>query len=341
MKRILPLLALVIVVAVIAVYLSTSDDPFKSREIEQTDFVISDTASIGRIVIADRAGKVIRLERKKGDNWELNGKYPAREDAVDVLLSTFKNVYIQRPVPKEAQEQVNTVMASGSKKVEIYDRDGALIKIWYVGHATMDKKGTYMLLETPRYGKSSSPFIMDMKGFIGMLNTRFFTNENEWRSVRLLSFPNMDLESVEIDYPREPGSSFRIEYAGGNEISLYNSVGDAIAAFDTAKVKDYMLNFKLLSFENYRTGLSETAKDSIRSSMPYQVIRIEEGENKHEIKLWPKIAPEGEYSEEEMDGEPLDPERIYGTYNAGEMALAQRFIWDRFRAPLQAFTQER
>ena len=76
----------------------------------------------------------------------LNDIYPARFDAVDTLLKTFINVYIQRPVPKETLGQVSKVMASSAKKVEIYDLDNDLIKTWYVGHATMDKKGTFMLL---------------------------------------------------------------------------------------------------------------------------------------------------------------------------------------------------
>jgi len=341
MKKILPLLALVILVAVIAIYLSTSDNPFKSREIEQTDFVISDTANIGKILIADRAGRLIRLERQDKGNWKLNGKYPAREDAVDLLLSTFKNVYIQRPVPAEAREQVNKVMAAGSKKVEIYDREGKLLKVWYVGHATMDKKGTYMLLETPQYGKSSTPFVMDMKGFIGMLNTRFFTDENEWRSVRILSFPDMALSRIEVIYPNDSDADFRIDYGGGNNISLHSSEGQRIDQFDTTTVKDYMLNYKLLSFENFRTGLSPTETDSVRSSIPYQIIRIDDSKGEqHEIKLWPKKAPEGEYSEDELNDIPLDAERIYATYNDGELALAQRFVWDKFRAPLTAFTMK-
>lgn len=337
MKKVLPLLALVIVAAVIALYLSNSDNPFRSGEIEQTDFAIKDTASVGKIVIADRAGRVIRLVRKENNYWELNDKFPAREDAVGLLLSTFKNVYIQRPVPKEAVEQVNTVMGAGSKKVEIYDRRGDLIKIWYVGHATMDKKGTYMLLETPEYGKSAVPFVMDMKGFIGMLNTRFFTNENEWRSVAILSFPNMELQGIDVSYPRDPKADFRIEYGGGNDIILYSDRGERVSLFDTSTVKDYMLNFKKMAFENYRTGLSDEQVDSVKASVPYQVIRIDQGENRYEIKLWPKKAPEGEYSEEDMDGIPLDAERIYATFNDGELALAQRFVWDKFRAPLDAF----
>ena len=340
MKKTLPLLILVIAVAGLAIYLTVSDDPFKSREIEQTDFVIEDTASVAKIVIADRSGRVMKLERNAEGGWLLNEKYPARSDAANLLLKTFKDVYIQRPVPKEGQEQVNTIMATGSKKVSIYNHDDELIKIWYVGHATMDKKGTYMLLETPDRGKSAAPFVMDMKGFIGMLNTRFFTDENEWRSTTILQFPEMNLDEIDVHYPRDERSDFRIEYGGENDIRLYSPEGKRLAAFDTSKVKDYMLNYKLLSFENFRTGLDEPQIDSVRSTLPYQIIKVSAGNKKHEIKLWPKKAIGDQYSEDEMDGMPLDAERVYASFNDGELALAQRFVWDRLRAPYSAFVEE-
>jgi len=335
MKKITLLLLLVVIVGGIAVYLTLADDPFKSEGVEQSDFAISDTASIGKILIADRSGRVVKLTRGD-DRWMLNGKYPAREDAVTTLLRTFKNIYIQRPVAREAQEQVNTVMSSSTKKVEIYDLEDELIKTWYVGHATMDKKGTYMLLETPKNGKSSVPFIMDMKGFIGMLNTRFFLDENEWRSTLLLTYPDMNLEEIEVEYPTDHESSFKIKYGGGNEIELFTADDTPVPVFDTIRLKDYMLNYKKMAFENYRTGLSEVQVDSVKATVPFQIIRVTDSSGKHEIKFWPKKAPDFNKTAG-ADSLSLDRERIYGTYNDGELALAQRFVWDKFRAPVGAF----
>lgn len=335
MKKIVLLLLLLAIVGGIAIYLSVADDPFRSEGVEQSDFAITDTASIGKILIADRSGRRIVVTRER-NKWLLNGQYPAREDAVQTLLRTFKNIYIQRPVAREAQEQVNTVMASSSKKVEIYNLDNKLIKTWYVGHATMDKKGTYMLLETPKRGKSSAPFIMDMKGFIGMLNTRFFLDENEWRSTLLLSYPEMNIDKIEVDYPSDQVSSFKVEYGGENEIKLFRSDDTPVPVFDTLTLKDYMLNYKKMAFENYRTELSPFQIDSILSTNPFQIIRITDPSGKHEIKLWPKKAPSFATAEK-ADTLGLDHERIFATYNDGEIALAQRFVWDKFRAPIGAF----
>jgi hypothetical protein len=42
-----------------------------------------------------------------------------------------------------------------------------------------------------------------------------------------------------------------------------------------------------------------------------------------------------------MDSLGVDRQRVYASFNDGELALAQRFVWDNFRAPLQAFTSEK
>jgi len=340
MKKLLPLLILVVIAAALVYYFSTSVNPKGTSMEAQTNFAIDDTSSIGKIFIADRAGKTITLSRET-NGWEVNGKFRAREDAIFTLLKTFKNIYVQRPVDKAAQEQVNTVMSSASKKVEIYDRNGEWIKTWYVGHATMDKKGTYMLLESPRGGLSAAPFIMDMKGFIGMLNTRFFTNESEWRSTGIIRYPNMNLNEIEVFYPNDPQASFKIKYEGDNAISLYEyGQSDPIQNFDTALVKDYMLNFKLASFENYNTRITAEQEDSIAASMPFQIIRVTDPRQTREIKLWVKAPREGQMEEDGETPATADAERVYATCNGGEMALAQRFAWDKFRAPIQVFIEK-
>jgi len=339
MKKSLPLLIIVLVAGALAWYFSSDRSPLTTSVKASTNFEIKDTSQVGKIFIADLNGRSINLVRQENGSWTVNDKYRAREDAVQTLLKTFKNVYVQRPVPKNAQGEVNKVMAGASKKVEIYNLDGKWMKTWYVGHATMDKKGTYMLLETPEYGKASEPYIMDMKGFIGMLNTRFFTNESEWRSVGIVRYPNMNIEKLQVDYPSNPNQSFKVELAGGNDIFLYDGDGNQIADYDTLTLKDYLLNYKVVSFENYRTGLSEAQADSVMNSTPYQIITITDPKKTTTIRVWPKKAPP---NQKEMDNETpatIDRERFYASTKEGQLALVQRFMFDKFRAPLQAFTE--
>ncbi len=337
MKKIIPFVVVVFLLSIVSIYLYISFDTSSTARREQTDFAVKDTADVGKIFIADMHGNTVTLTRDNG-TWMVNGQFKAREDAATLLLETFRNVYVQRPVAKEAQEQVNRVMAGNAKKVEIYRKSGELIKTWYIGYGTMDKKGTYMLLETPENGKSTAAYIMDMRGFTGMLDTRFFTNLSEWRSTRILDYPSLNFREIEVDYPTQEFSGFRITYEGGNNIQLYASGSEKpVQGFDSTLVKDYLLNFKLASFENYNTLLKPAQEDSVKQLTPYQVIRITDQKQTRTIRLWARAAPQGQF---EMDGETqaeIDRERIYACVNDDELAFAQRFVWDNFRAPILAF----
>jgi len=333
------LLLVVLGLGAVALYFTSTRSQSASTLESQTDFAIPDTAAVGKIFMADGSGRSITLTRTES-GWSVNGKYRAREDAVHTLLKTFKNVYIQRPVPKEAQEEVVRQLAGAAKKVEIYDREGNWIKTWFVGPGTMDKKGTYMVLETPKWGRAEEPFILDMRGFIGMLDTRFFLDENEWRSVGVWRYPDLTISEVKVEYPAQTEQSFRITFDGGNDIKFFEGVGDESLPFDSTLVKDYLLNFKLASFENYKTGLPESTVDSILASTPFQIITLRDQNRETKVRLWHKVAPEGRYEE---DGETIaefDLEYVYAATEAGELARAQRFIWDKFRAPREIFIKK-
>ena len=68
----------------------TMEDKGALASIEGTDFAIADTSAVDKIFIADMDGQSVTLTRPaKGSLWDVNGRFKAREDAVDLLLKTF------------------------------------------------------------------------------------------------------------------------------------------------------------------------------------------------------------------------------------------------------------
>ena len=66
---------------------------------------------------------------------------------------------MRSPVPKAAFNNVIKQIATSGTKVEIYQGKDKPSKTYYIGGATLDHQGTYMILETEGV-KSSVPFIM-------------------------------------------------------------------------------------------------------------------------------------------------------------------------------------
>ena len=74
-------------------------------------------------------------------------------------------------------------MASHNKKVEIYDKNGKLMKAYFVGGPSLDALGTYMLME-----KAKTPYVTAIPGFQGVLDTRYTTDEQVIRSLTIYFF---------------------------------------------------------------------------------------------------------------------------------------------------------
>jgi hypothetical protein len=64
-------------------------------------------------------------------------------------------------------------MASKSTKIEIYSK-GEKVKQYYVGHATQDNTGTYMLLTNTETDENyEEPFVTHIPGFEGFIYSLF------------------------------------------------------------------------------------------------------------------------------------------------------------------------
>ncbi len=299
-----------------------------------TDFAVRDTAGVSRIFIAEPGGGTVDLRRDNSGGWTVNGM-PANPHPVRLLLKTFLRIEVRSPVPKSAEANVLRVMSTAARRVEIYRGGDTPEKIWFVGHATQDHFGTYMLLEIPGEGRSNAPYIMSMSGFSGFLSTRFHTKLDEWRGSTVFHYPDLSrIARVAVDRST-PGTSFRIAYAHGTLALLDSS--DRPVAMDTLAVRDLMLQFKDLHYENIERSVPQALRDSVLGSAPEHRITVVDvdGAERH-VPLWRKPAYTGQKN---MEFEPLgteDPGRYYALLDDSLMVVVQRHLFDRITPPLGA-----
>ena len=331
-------IGILLVVALIAIAIFiTNNNGFTTNKIEQTNFIIEDTSSITRIHLTDTRGGSIDLTKVTSNYWMLNDTYRARTDAVQLLLKTMRRIQVKQPVPSSSFEQVVSQIASNHVKAEIYSEDNNLDKTWYIGGPTQNHYGTYMLLETPGFGKSSVPHIMHFPGFYGFLTARFFMDENDWRWSGVFNYHPSDITSIKLENLHHPSQSFEILYNGENNISLLNTSGVKVSTFDTLSVKNYMLNFKKKHFETFDKTLNDTEHDSLQKTEPAYRISVTNKENEiNTITIWDKKALEGATN---AVGETLiiDPERKIALYN-GDWLIVQNFAFNSLYVSAYQFT---
>lgn len=301
------------------------------------DFAIADTASVSRIVIADKDGYMADIRRQSGQRyWALNNRFLARKDAVDLLLKTFKRIAIKSPVSDAEKPTVMRMLAGRAKKVEIFiDGQGSPLKTWYIGTATPSHTGTYMLLET-KEGMAAEPFITHMEGFTGFLSTRFFTDEREWRYTGVFDHPDRTLTKVELTSHEALNQSWRLEASETGHLELYNVDGVQETYLDTSAVQDLFLRYRKVHLETYNNHLSPQAEDSLlNDARPAYTLRTwsKEVNKPDSIQLFWK-APIMETYDDEGNPNEYDGSRMYGRVHGNEIVLVQRFVFDPLLIPL-------
>lgn len=323
---------------------------------EAADFQIWDTASVTKIYLADRFDHESLLERQDGGDWMLNETYKAHSKQVQILLSTLYKVRIKMPVSRASHDNIVKQLAVNSTKVEVYQNTPrinlfnrvklfyheARTKVFYVGDATKDNSGTFMLKEG-----ADKAYIVYIPGFRGFISTRFTANPDDWRDHTIFNATIADIQSVTIEFNRQPQSSFRLDNNGRHEYQLTRLADNTPIAYDTLKVINLLSSFSDIRFESLLNNLmSPQHLDSIIHS-PYlhKITLTTKDGNATELTTFEKLVTNTTIQEIEglldENGKPLDPidhDRIYGLYNDGkDFVLLQYYIFEKVLRPIEYY----
>lgn len=333
-KQVKILLALVVVA--LAIYFVFVRKPWRSLGGDETAFDIQDTASITRIFLADvREGKVL-LNREDGGNWTVDGKFDVDVRKVNLLLQTMHDVKMRNPI---SQAEYNTVIreltASGIKAEFYHGSD--LVKTIYVGQATGDQSGTYMMIEG-----ASTPYVAHIPGFVGYLTPRFPTNPVKWKSKLVFDIPETDIKTITVDYPITPEESFVVDNSGTAPI-VKTPEGAPVNVADVNFVKYYLASFKQMHGEAYDDALKAEAQDSIAHTDPFCQIKVVTKSGKeHSVQLHIKGLDKRTKQRYDDAGNPLpfDTEKFFGFANGDKnMMYIQQYNFGRLLRKRSEFTR--
>ncbi|PJA06927.1 MAG: hypothetical protein COX70_08505 [Flavobacteriales bacterium CG_4_10_14_0_2_um_filter_32_8] len=339
-NKILIILLLLALAAVAAYYyFNNKSGTIGEQEGAKSDFAIVDTTSINKIFIADAQGKTVTLS-KINNVWMVDNKYIARPDNIRLLIKTFGRIAVKSPVPKAAFNTVVKSIATGAIKVEIYQGKKLPSKTYYVGGATLDHQGTYMLLETEGV-KSTVPFIMHIPGFYGYLTTRFFTQPEQWRDAIVFKYSPKEIKSIEVNYFESPEESFIIRNTD-NKFSI-SSLGsnEIIKNVDNSILTEYVSRYQKIYYEMIDVESSKERIDSIIASPPFFSIEVKDfmgGGNKMVAYHMPNFRTTLNHDGVEFL---YDVDRMYGYLNNELFTYIQFATFDQLRLPKSYFIKKK
>ena len=329
--KIKTLTALVLGIIILNGCNSTSDALSEWKE--QTNFAVKDTASIDKFRISDTENNSITISRKEdGKTWKIDdSKYEAQTNNVKLILETFYRIKVKRDVPSRNIDHVISSLSSRGKKVEIFrNNDGKPFKTWFIGGATMDHEGTFMLLQNGE-DKSPVPFVMYKPGVYASMDVRFFTSWIDWRASYVFRYPDTrDIQFISVEFIQDSINSYKAVRGNKNQVALFDGSNNSIPKFDSSQVKHYFSHYKKIHF-NKKVNETQEYVDSVFSSNPFYKITIKgKGGLLNSVEVW-KIKSSSLNN--------WDPEYGYIRINEDdELFRIQYYSWDILFKPLSYFT---
>ena len=336
-KNRFPIILTIILIA-IAVLLIWNNRYLTTLRGDSADFMVWDTASITKVYLADRNENETLLERH-ADGWTLNTDYKAHPKKIDQLLYTLYRVRVRMPVSRASHDHIISQMASRSTKVEVYQIVPRInlfnkirlffhekrTKVFYVGDATQDSSGTFMLREG-----ADQAYIVYIPGFRGYISTRFSAIPDDWRDHTVFHEAMSDIQSVTLEFGGHPELGFCVENIGKHQFKLTRMADQQELPFDTLKVINLLSSFSDLRFEALlNTTMTQHRMDSIKNS-PYlhKIILVDKDGNRTEMETFTKrVQLRLGIPEEEHE---FDPDRLYGLVNDGrDLVLIQHYVFDK------------
>ncbi|MDL2296353.1 hypothetical protein LJC68_04275 [Bacteroidales bacterium OttesenSCG-928-B11] len=347
-------LAIAIVLIIISVVIILFENGVIRRsgqEPPSDSFAIKDTSLVTKIFIADMAGNNILLSRS-GAGWLVNDSLLVMQQKIEGLLGVMQNLMIREPVTKTARQTINSALAVGGIKVEVYQiapkfsllgikfgNKERLVKTYYMGPATEDNLSNFAVLEG-----LDIPYIVHVPGFRGFVTPQYSQFEIDWISHNVFDTKITRIQELVSQDLENPEESFRIVKAGPRSFDLFNYENQKIMNYDTLKVIDMLSEYRNKNFESVEKYLSSAERDSVLNYHLFKIITLIDVEGKStEMKAYHlqdyANEPEMEIPDPSLA---LAKDRFYGVINGNQSQLykMQYYHFDRQMQPLSYFLKD-
>lgn len=334
-NRIIVIVVVVLVIVSMAIVLSYSSGTYSNKI---KNFAVEDTARVTKIFLANKHDQTILLQRVSDGTWSVNEKYEANPYVINMFLETIQRIRVKHPVPQKSSDFIFKRMSANAVKCEIYEKQyridflglqlfprEVMTRCYYVGDPTQDNMGTFMLMDG-----AETLFVVSLPGFRGFVSSRYRIPEKDWRSRRLISCNASDIQSVSLEYTKEPEHSFSINIDDLGKIHFQTpdpNFNEKVV--DTLKIMNFLNSFKNINFEGILTyDMDSLRMDSIIRSEPFKILRFKPKNGEMLVlKMYPRILPSSLI--DDATGLPEASLDHFYIYDEKELFLAQYFVFDK------------
>lgn len=296
--------------------------------VNEADFTVKDTNAIYRIYLADKMGNTVTLEKEE-QGWILDNKYPVLPSSLNVLMKTMATQEAMYPVPEDMHNSVIKNMAAKAIKVELYNKKGEPMQVFYVGGQVGVNAGSYMLMEG-----ASKPYVVQIPGFEGYLSPRYSTKMADWRDRTVFNVSSANIQSVSVSYPFEPLNNFVLNNVGPEkfEVKIDPVLGQP-GALNERRALVYSGYFQNINLEGYLNGLPGLNTTIAGTKKRCTVELVSKDGKKQVVDIYWKPLDKRSKNLDVPDPdipEGFDADRFFAVFNNyADTALIQRATFDK------------
>jgi hypothetical protein len=267
MKRTWLMIALFLILGAGTYYTLRNKQTKQSTVSTDMDFAINNFEDVTKIFIANRNNETATLERKDGF-WLYNGKYRAREGAMEILIQTIRLMKVSYIAPKASDPTMIKSIAADGITVELWDKEGKRLKRYYIGGVTNDESGTYAIMDG-----AEQPYVVHIPSFNGSLRGRFLIGDDNWRDRNIFLENPETIQSVSVDYPMQKSQSFKLERNGKDGFSVtpfYSTTLPINRPLKKGIPESYLIQFEKKGAEAFETN--NILRDSVILLTPFATV---------------------------------------------------------------------
>ncbi|MGL4363850.1 MAG: DUF4340 domain-containing protein [Bacteroidales bacterium] len=245
-----------------------------------SQFSFSDANSIRSIIISNTLGKEILVFEKCKHEWCLKeNNEEVQKDRISEALFALQQLEIKYPLMKELQASYEKAIKNGGIKVQ-------LNTLWGIKRRYSLYKVDSLVVGVIGNGL---PYVVEVSNNEKLdLMQLLDINAQTWRKTLILSLPEKQINSIEIENLAKPQRSFLLKIDSLKNTSITTSYdGTEFNQLDNNKVWRYLSYFRMLDAERYATELSSNDIEAILTSEAAYIITIQEFDgSKHRITLF-------------------------------------------------------
>ncbi len=337
-KTIVYVVVLAMLAAGVYYLLPGNNDNTNPYDEAEAGFTIEDTAAIGKIFIAGSDGASVLVERTD-TGWIVNKQFRALKSTLNMVLVTLMKQEPLYPVTQSAYDNAIKTLSTHSTKVEVYDRGGKKMKVFYVGGSAVNNTGTNMLMEG-----ASRPYVVEAAGFVGYLTARYTSRVRDWRDRTVFDVPASDIASVSVEYAEKPQESFTVKRAGDSVAVLADKdIMNLPDGLNQKRAASYLSFFSNVNCEGFLNGLADN-EETIREAPKYSTVKVVTTNGKvHRADIyWMAINKRSKNVDVSALGEELpgdyDSDRMYAVTNDyKDTVMVQQIVFNNILRKAKEF----